>query len=352
MPTAAIHNLMATSGPKAASHAFVGNITDNSLSAYSIVNPSGMTLVSELTDATNLANPQAIVIDKSTRIAWLVMSGRLTGVNIANPSSMSMVGSYANANIDGAVAIVIDTIRKIAFVRQGSTTDGGLVAINISNPSSPALLSKLTIGSGTTNSGEAHGLAIDLDKAVVYSTSNGGGTAPSRVRSIDVSNASSMSVLQTLIFTGLGNTSKSSIEIKGHNLFVPHGSGSIASVNATNPASMSVSTNHASMFTGSVPQQTTIYGDVMMLSIFDTNTLRSFNISNPASITVIDTETSATNLNSVRGCTIDLFNGNAYATSETNDRLTSYTAAAGNITQLQSITSGTALNGAMALALL
>lgn len=351
MPTAAILSLLGTAGPKTASHAFVCNQADNSLSAVNISNPSSMSVVSELTDATNLAYPQAIAIDKTTKIAWIAMDGRLTAVNIANPTSMSVIGSYANSGIGGAVGVVLDAARKIAFVRQGAVTPSGLAAINISNPASPSLISRLNIGTGVFNAGELFGSAIDIDRNLIFSSYNGGGAVSGGLRSIDVSDPANMVVLGT-VGGGSGVSVLNSLAIRQRQAFMLRDAGTLAVIDVTNPASMSLAYSHALIPASGWPRTAVISGDILVAAFDNIDTLRSYNIANAANVTIVDTKVSAAVLDGVTGVAVDPYNGNIFAAATAGDEITSYAAISGTMTQLGNLTSGTQLNGAAALALL
>jgi hypothetical protein len=346
MLTTAQRLKMATTGPVPATRAFVVNRDDNSVSAYNIENPASMTFVSELTDATNLGSGRAIQIDKANRRVWVGGTSGLAAVNISNPASMAVLGAYTTvANVR---SVALDLPRERAFVLHEN--NGVFRSINISNPASPTSVHAVTLQSG--GEGRAFAVALDLANNVAYVMTNDL-IGTTKISAVNISNPASMSVLSSVNLTGSSTvTGGIGLHPNGQTLYVAYGAGRVAIVNTSNPASISQTYSHTGLFTnGNAGAVSYLAGDILLINASGDSVMRSIDISNPASPSTIDTE-SGTNFTGTTGHAVDPFQGNIYATSPTNDRLTSLSRSGGTMTVTQSVTSGTQLNGAYAVALL
>jgi len=346
MLTTAQRIKLATAGPVPATRAFVANRLDNSISAYNIENTASMTFVSELTDATNLPAVRALAIDKPNRRLWAGSNAGLVAVNIANPASMAVLGGFtAVLNVR---SVALDLARERAFILHES--NGVFRSVNISNPASPTSVHALTLQSG--GEGSVFSVALDLANNVAYVMTNDM-IGVTKISAVDISNPASMSVLSSVNLTGSSTvTGGIGLHPNGQTLYVSYGAGRVAIVNTTNPASISQTYSHTGLFTnGNAGAVSYLAGDMLLVNASGDSVMRSIDISNPASPSTLDTE-SGTNFTGTTGHAIDPFNNNIFATGETNDRLTSLSRSGGTMTVIQSVTSGTQLNGAYDVALL
>ena len=137
-------------------------------------------------------------------------------------------------------------------------------------------------------------------------------------------------------------------------LFVAYGAGDFAVVNVANPASMSVSYTYTTLFTaGGIGRVAYLGNDVVLVCASADDAIKTLNVSNLASVTVIDTESGATYLDNCRGAAVDPFNGNIYVAGADGDDFSSYSCTSGGtMTFLNNYTSATNINEPRAVALL
>lgn len=351
--TVAGHLLLATNGPAPAGHAFVANMNDNSLTSIDISDPANMAFVAELTDGTNLAGALQVEIDRAAKIA-IVAGTNVAFVNIANPASMSVLGAYSNATYAGNPhSLAIDAANSRAWVLE-NTSSPYLTCISYSNPASPSRVGSVT-AAASYSGGKA--LVVDVENEVAYCLCYvSGGFYPVQIVSVDISTPSAPVVLDTLDL--VGNTDMPGgmcLSPNGQTLFATHhNSGYLSVINTSDPANMSITQTYTG-FSDIVGGKSITYlpGDILLVSSATSDSLKTFNVTNTASITLIDTEIGATYLDGAFGHARDPYNGNAYVVAPNGSEITSYAIdGSGNFTFIDNYASATQLNGSTAVALL
>ena len=146
--------------------------------------------------------------------------------DVTNPGSPTNVSSYNTSNYAQDIVIVGQT----AYV---ADTNGGLVALNIADPTNIHLLGTVA------TTGTAVGLSIDPTTNIAYVAETGTGLAE-----IDISNPASMSVLRYLkqITSSFSITNAQDVALKGTYAFVSDTAGGVAVLNIANPANVTLAT--------------------------------------------------------------------------------------------------------------
>lgn len=350
--TVAGHALLATNGPAPAEHAFVTNNADSSVTAIDISDPTNMAFVAELTDATNLLAASACAVDRAANVLWVCATGgsRVSAVDISNPASMSVLGSLNDATYLAAPA-AIALAGSTAWVLEGSGTH--LTAVSTANPASPTRTGFVETAAGFTG-GAA--LAVDAKNDLAYCMVYvSGGFNPVRIIAVDISNPASPAILDTLAL--VGNTDIPGgmcLSPDGQTLFTTHrNAGYLSVIDVSDPANLSLTQTYTG-FSNIVGGKSMTYlpGDILLVSSATSDSLKTFNVANTASITLIDTESGATYLDNAGGHAVDPYNGNAFVVSQNGDEITSYAIdGSGNFTFLDNYASATQLNDAYAVAL-
>lgn len=354
--TAAARSLLGTAGPAAATRAFVTNQNDNSVTALNISNTASMTFVSELTDATNLLGAGDCALDKTKNILWVCAAGgtRVAAVNVANPASMSVSGHIDDATyFTSPVAVKVDPANSIAWVLEG-TGNPYLACINTSNPASPTRTGSVSL----TGSGSYIGAALAIDTSaqraycMVYVA---GGFSAVRIISVNISNPASPTVLDTLDLTTATDIAGGlELSSDGTTLFASyHGTGYLAVINVSDASNITLSYTYTG-FTNLIggKKLTYVSSSRLVVSSQTSDSLKTFNISNLASITLIDTESGATYLDKSINHAVDPFNNNVFVLGYDGDDFSSYSIdGSGNLTFISNYTSGTNINGPFAVAL-
>lgn len=343
--------LLAGSMPSARTYAFTVNNVDGSISALNISSPSSITFSSELTDATYLVNPVNIGVHRSKKTAWVIGGGYITSVNISNPASMSRSGSLLFTN---PVTMELDTDNSIMMIHNGSS----IYAINISNPASPSSLGNLSTHSGGSwPTAGNFAIALDTTSRIAYIMQHDAisGTGPIRIAAISYSNPASMSVLGTRTLTNAGSSGAYGglcLHPNRQTLFVAYGAGDFSVVNVSNPASMTESYNYTALFTLGGPGRVCyMSGDYVVVGASSDDAMKTLNVSNLASVTVVDTESGTTYLDNCQGIAVDPYNNTIYVAAVNGDDFSRYTTAAGVMTFGQNYTSATNINGPQDVAL-
>ena len=118
-----------------------------------------MSELSRLVDSTNLDYTGPIEVDAANSVAYIVSysNGKLSSIDISNPSSMSISDTISLMNGYDARNIKLDTSSNVLY-SVGSSTDG-IKSVDVSNPASLSVLDTLTNG---TNMNGAYGIALNL----------------------------------------------------------------------------------------------------------------------------------------------------------------------------------------------
>ena len=341
--------IAAGSKPSIATYAFTANHDDSSVSAINISNPASMTFVSELADATYLVNAKSIAVDRAARVAWVWATSYITAVNISNPASMSRLGSYSigafSSGAGHALALDTDNALVVAF---DMANPQKVIFLNTGNPASITLAGSVSVsGYYGTN----FGIALDTANRVAYCLMHDL-TSVIRVVAVSYSNPASPSVVGTLNLTGSDITS-GGLAYRNGLVYVSYGAGDFAVVNASSPASMSLSYNYTALFTlGGNGRVSHLGSDLVLVCAGTDDAMKTLDVSNIASVTVSDTESGATYLDGAAGHAIDPYNGNIFVVGPNGDDLTAYSRSGGAMTFISNYTSATNVNGCRDVALL
>ena len=350
--------LLASSLPTARTVALVANYADHSVSALSISNPSSISFTSELTDATYLSNPTEIAVDRRARVAWVCATGYVTALDVSNPASMSRLGSYSDITYARSPSsIALDTDNAIVFLLEGLVSSPNLTALSTASPAAPTRLGSVVVGTALIQGSGAFSIALDTTSKVAYCMlQTTGGSGPVRIVAVDYSNPASMSVLDTVDLTNTGASSVTggmALHSNRQTLFVAYGAGDFSVVDVSNPAAITESYSYTALFTaGGIGRVSYLGGDVVLVCASSDDAMKTLNVANLASVTVIDTESGATYLDDCRGHAVDPYNGNIYVAAANGDDFSSYSCAAGSMTFIANYTSATNINEPRAVALL
>lgn len=144
--------------------AFLTSQATDRLFAIDITDPSAPSIISSLTSGA-FDSPEGITIVGD--VAWVVsLGGVLAAVDISNPASMSVLGSYSNAGILGASYVVATPTR--AYVTSSSTDS--VKGFDVTDPTSPTPLpSPYATTSDPTTLAAADGIFLVGDKLYVVS---------------------------------------------------------------------------------------------------------------------------------------------------------------------------------------
>ena len=95
------------------------------------------------------SNPKYMRLDSLNQVLYVIQDGtQITAVDVSDSSNMSYLGSFTDAtNLVGANDILIDNVKKVAYVK--TTTTAKLLSLNISNPSNITLISSINAGSAS-----------------------------------------------------------------------------------------------------------------------------------------------------------------------------------------------------------
>lgn len=128
----------------------VGNyayiVGSNTLGIVDVSNPATPTVTGYRTDATNMFGLKKVAISGNYAFVT-VNAAKITALNISNPASPTFVSSLSDA-VDFVDANGIVTSGNYAYVayRSGSSANGGVTIVDISNP---AAMSKVSVFTGS-----------------------------------------------------------------------------------------------------------------------------------------------------------------------------------------------------------
>ncbi|MBV1919002.1 MAG: hypothetical protein KUG65_13205 [Sphingomonadaceae bacterium] len=335
--------IAASSKPEPASHAFVANYRDNSLTALDVSDYTDIKFVSELTDGTDLAYPKDLAIDRANKVAYVAsLTSGLTSVNIDNPSSMAVLDNIAayQANF-----VKLDLDHNLAFV----TGSADVYIFDISDSSALVELTELTWASGSL------ALTIDVTNEVLYVARYDGSATD--VYAYNYSNPSGISLLGSVeVNAGSLVPRAFCLGPDMQTLFALGGDGKVHVIDVSDPAAMSLdfSTSIANSMGGydATYLDDAFNTDVILLSALTDDAIIAYDASTLSSISEIDRESGTTYLNTARSHAYDPISGVVYVTAELGDEITAYSLAAGVFTLEDNYSSSTQLNGASGVALL
>jgi hypothetical protein len=185
---------------------------------YDVGNPAAPTIAGSLTlsgTPTNIA-----VFGNYAYVSNQSDSQELQIISIAAPMAPAVVGTYnapGTANANG-----IAVAGTVAYLVRSSSMSDEFLVINITNPSSPALLDSLDVGA------TAYSVAVVGDYAYVANGSNS-----QEVRAVNIANPSVIAFAGSLNLSGTGDAT--AIAGSAGGLVIGQGS-TLGTVNITNPA--------------------------------------------------------------------------------------------------------------------
>ena len=121
--------------------------------------------------------------DAANQIVYITTSQRMISYDVSNLSSISQLDNFYDSNISGCRELAIDPVTEVMY---GAVQNGGIVALDISDPSNMSVLSRNT--SGATN------FCCKVDPNIKYAF---GASSTGEIYSYDVSNPSSMTLDDT-----------------------------------------------------------------------------------------------------------------------------------------------------------
>jgi hypothetical protein len=260
--------------------AYVGSDSNsNRLRSINISNPAAMVSLQNL----NLgfgANDISISADGTKIFTEGSSTDTFAVVNVSNPSSMSVTGTYNSGNIADNGAAIIRHPTNPNYVYVSSVTDKSVDVANVTNPAS---ISRAGGYTHATNTANPHGMAISGNTLFVVSDSN------DRITALNISTPGTPTLAGTMTSASLDGAWD--VAVSGNYAFVLSKSSSkFASVDISNPASMTVvdTITDANI---STPWYVTIAGNYAFIGSRSNNKIVAVDISDPANLTVVDSLT-------------------------------------------------------------
>ena len=208
---------------------FVGRLT-----SIDISDPSNLVQLDSFTSA-GLDNARNFDIDPTNGVACVLgyNDAVITSIDISNPSSLAQLDTFTSTDLAGPNAVAIDTINNVAYV--AARNADRLVAIDISNPSNLAQLDSFT---SAALDGPMY-LALDTTNGVAYVVSTL--HVVDTITSIDISNPSSLVQLDSLASSAIDRPEGISLDLINGVAYVVSGdsTGSITSIDISNPSALS-----------------------------------------------------------------------------------------------------------------
>jgi len=135
-------------------------------------------VLDSITDATTLTGMRAVVF-KGTTAFCCTEANRLTSVDFSDPSDLSIISSFLNANFNAPWDLAIDEVADVIYV--ASNTGDRVVSVDVSNPAS---MSEIQAYTDATNLNGVWGLALSADRQTLYCACDAG---TGRLTVLDVS---------------------------------------------------------------------------------------------------------------------------------------------------------------------
>lgn len=195
-----------------------------------ISDPANMTITGSLQDNTNLDLCRGVKVNPTEQVAYVTAENyyQFNVVDISNLSSPSLVGTYRNtASFVGLKDVAFDPDTNTVYMLSYGTDR--VISIDVSNASSPAGLQFLQ---NTTTLDQATFSVPDFANGKLYVSKNNG------VTSVDITNPSSMSVLDTIDPSGQLECWSPAIDLTRSVLFVPSNTGPITMIDVSDPSNM------------------------------------------------------------------------------------------------------------------
>ena len=172
-----------------------------------------------------------MAIDLSTDTLFVGTYEGMVAVDVSNPSSLSYISDLSTGYF-GHYGIGLDTTNNVAF--SSAYGNDRLLSINISNTASMSVLDDIT----DIRLDGAWGVSLDLQNDVAYVASD----REDAVVSVDISNSSNLSKLDDLAdVTNLQNATNTAIDIANSVLYVVAAtSDALSSIDISSPSSLSI----------------------------------------------------------------------------------------------------------------
>ena len=254
----------------------------NEAASVDISNVASMSVIDTIS-STDLSIGYGYDLDVNERVVYFLntLNDSVTSLDFSTSSSLAVLNTYSNATtIDSASHYAVDGNRKVVFV--GNSASDRITSLDITNPSSISLTQSALFSNSTRM------MALDKLNDVLYVSSL------SSLSSIDVSDPSNMTTISTKSLSALSD--HYGLEFVGY--VDPTGTKLITISSAKNAVCMFDVTNPASIsLLGSVKDATNI-PDVTFLNVDWSNNvafvlgdgyLSSIDISNTSSLSRLDT---------------------------------------------------------------
>lgn len=182
---------------KSGDYIFCYSMLKERITSVDVSTPASLSIADSVVDPTPLmyggiTGQGGLVIDKTNDVAWIgaVSDDSITSWDISTPTAMTQLGQTSSAtNLNGASVLAIDEARQVLFV--GNYHDNGIAAVDISTATAPSFISKLVDATYMTN---VQDITYDEAAQILYVA----GYSDDTVVSVDVSNTSSMSIIDTI----------------------------------------------------------------------------------------------------------------------------------------------------------
>jgi hypothetical protein len=264
--------------------AYVVSVANDSLYAINISNPASPSITGTLTDSTNLDGAFDVVVDGNYAYVVASVANRVTVVDVSNPASMTVAGSLSSLTFQTPTNIA--KVGNYVFVT--AINAGALVSLDVTT-TTPSIADSVTGGLGTATS-------IEIVGNYAYI----GSAASSSIGYVDISDPNNLGTAGGV--SGSSNVTEAMV-LLGNYLFTG-GAGivtnGIFAFDVSNPASPS--------FVSSAIDNTNYQGgraidaigaQNVVLGCSAANKLQLFDVSNPASMVLVNTINNAF-LNGVR----------------------------------------------------
>lgn len=231
-------------------------------------------------------------------------SAVITSYDVSDPTNMVAGSSYNT--VHGINNLSIDSVNNVGY----GVNSRAITILDLSDPTNLSGTTTLILPSMGLRKCQ-----IDSANSVLYAAD---GTYHG-LRSIDVSNPSSMSVLDSELSSANMNAPESlAIDLDSNFAFLACGTGDrLASVNISNSSNLSYGTNSATTnldFAYDVALDTV--NEIAYVTARNSDSLVSIDISSPStSLPQLDSVISSTNLDNANGVKLDLINEVAYVSS-------------------------------------
>lgn len=175
-------------GPK---YAYVIDLIGDAIEIFEVTDPANMTHVGSTGSLTQLDGAGSVAIDVGNNIVYAGVDGRLTSIDVSDPTSPSLDSSLqmvVPAYFQQLKRVYLDTSTGTAFVvGQGNAAELG--AVNISNPSS-----MVRLDNSDTAADNSQDVAVDLTNDLAHLVSTG---ASKKLLTLNISNLSNITEVRS-----------------------------------------------------------------------------------------------------------------------------------------------------------